>query len=218
MDADAISEVLLKRNKKICTSNDILALASKNTYVSLISKLINRKWIIPIKGFRGVYYVVDPEERLRSYFKLGNFHILIKVLNAVLGNEWYFGRMSALNILGLIHQPVSTYHIINKKFSKEFTSKIFGKVILVNSSARLISSCGILTKKYKGDNYKVCTVERNTADYLYFYVHGHSDKEQIESLYKNYSPNKKEVMKIIAKCYPKKSAIKMKTAIEEVAK
>ena len=218
MDADAISEVLLKRNKKICTLKDILALTSKATYLSTLSKLINSKWIIPIKGFRGVYYVVDPEEHLRSYFKLSNFQVLIKVLNAVLGNEWYFGRMSALNILGLIHQPVSTYYVINKKFSKEFTSRIFGKIILVNSSAKLISSCGILTKKYKGDNYKVCTVERNMADYLYFYVHGHSDKEQIENFYKNYIPDKKKVINIIARCYPKESAIKMKTAIGTVVK
>lgn len=218
MDAAVISEVLLKRNKKICTSKDILAISSKGKYLSLLSKLINGKWIIPIERFRGVYYVVDPEERLKSYLKLSNFQILIKVLNTVLGNEWYFGRMSALNMLGLIHQPVLTYYIINKKFSRRFTSKMFGRVLLVKSSAKIINSCGVLTKKYNGDSYKVCTIERNLADYLYFYVHGHSDKEQIKNLYKNYSPNKKKVMDIVGRCYPKRSAIKMKTIIEKVVK
>ncbi len=218
MDNATISEILIKRNKKICTTKDISDIVPKGRHLPVISALINRKWIIPMYGFKGVYYVLDPEERIRSHLKLNSFHILIKVLNTVLGNEWYFGRITALSLLGLIHQPVSIYYVVNKRFSRRFTSKIFGEIVLVKSSAELNKSCGILTKRYKGDKYRICTIERNAADYAYFYVHGHANKEQLSNICKNYFPDKKKLIDLVTKCYPKKSAIKMKTSIKEAIK
>jgi hypothetical protein len=151
MDNVTISEVLIKRNKRICASKDIAEITSKKDYLRALSSLINTKWIVPV-GFRGIYYVKDPEERSRSFLKLDNFQILNKVLNIVFGNEWYFGRITSLSLSGRIHQPVSTYYILNRKFSRTFTSDILGKIVLMKTSA------GILCRKYLPDKEKIIDI------------------------------------------------------------
>jgi len=124
MNGAEISEILIRRGKRVCTSKDISEMFP-DSYLSVISNLINTKWITPIKGFRGIYYVSDPDEKVRSYFKTDSFQILVMVLKSVLGSEWYFGKMSAISLLGLIHQPVSVYYVINKLHSKSIDSNIF---------------------------------------------------------------------------------------------
>ena len=215
MQNTLISEILIKQNKRVCTSRDIHEIMPGEKLFSIISRLINANWIVPV-GFRGVYYVLDAEERSRSFFKLGNFQILIKTLNRVFEKEWYFGRITSLSLLGKIQQPVSTYYILNKKFSRRFDSRLLGKVVLQKTSGTISGGCGILTKKYKDDFYRVCSVERNLADYLYGYVHRPADKEQIIEMYHKYLPDREDMLDIIIKCYPRLSAIKMKTVLKEV--
>jgi len=85
--------------------------------------------------------------------------------------------------------------------------------VFVKTSAEISSSCGVIAKKYQNIDYKVCTTERNMADYLYLYVHGHADKKQINNLF-NYPLDKQEVKKIVSRCYPKRSAKKMIALLE----
>lgn len=212
MKAVDISEILLKRGKRICTSADIRELVGKS-YLSAISNLTNTRWIIPLDGFRGVYFVRDPEERLRSFFKLDSFSVLALVLNSALGNHWYFGRITALSLTGLIHQPVSTYYVVNKKASRQFDSPIFGRVVLLKTSSKIAVACGVTAKQHKGIKFNLCTLERNVADYLYLYVHGHAGISQVETLL-NYGPDKRKIRKIISSCYPGRSAKKMLSVLE----
>ncbi|MEW5995990.1 MAG: hypothetical protein AB1657_00135 [Candidatus Micrarchaeota archaeon] len=179
--------------------------------------MINTRWITPVGGFRGVYYVSDPEERQRRFFRMNSFGILIATLNRVLGDNWYFGRITAISLSGLMHQPVSTYYVINQKFSRSFESKIFGKVVLVKASAKMAGACGIIERKYGNKTYRICSLERNIADYIYLYVHGHSEGGYVTNLLMNYPPDKAKVEDIIIKCYPRNSAIKMRSFFRKVA-
>jgi len=217
MDNVTISEILLKRNKRVCTSKDIAEITSEKDYLKVISSLINTKWIIPV-GFRGIYYVKDTEERSKSFLKLDNFQILNKVLNIVFGDEWYFGRITSLSLSGTIHQPVSTYYILNRKFSRTFTSIILGKIVLMKTSAGISGSCGILAKKHAGETFYICSMERNIADYIYSYLHTSADKKQIIEMCRKYLPDKEKLIDIIVRCYPKMSTIKMISIVKEVYK
>lgn len=212
MDPADIPEILLKRKKRVCASKDIHELIGAD-YLSAISNLINTRWLVPLKGFRGIYYVRDPEERLRSFFKLDSFSILGMTLNNAFGSSWCFGRITALSLAGLIHQPVLTYYVINKKVNRKFDSPIFGRVVLLKTASKISGACGIITKAYKKIPYNVCTLERNVADYLYLYVHGHAGIDQIEKLM-SYGPNKSKIRDIISSCYPARSAKKMLSALE----
>ncbi|MFH1221866.1 MAG: hypothetical protein V1492_02140 [Candidatus Micrarchaeota archaeon] len=208
MDSALVSEVLIKTGKRVCSSRDIAGI-SKTEYLKAITKLINTKWIYPLEGFKGIYYVLDSEEREGQFLKLDSFTVLIRALNIYLGNQWYFGRITALSLSGLINQPVSTYYILNKKHSKEIVSSIFGKVVFVKTTADIIHSCGLTKVKYQGIEYQLCGTERNMADYLYSYVHGHANKEQLIELYRRYKISKEKLIEISLRCYPKRSAIKM---------
>ncbi|MEW5955669.1 MAG: hypothetical protein AB1626_04000, partial [Candidatus Micrarchaeota archaeon] len=53
-----------------------------------------------------------------------------------------------------------------------------------------------------------CALERNAADYLYLYVHGHAGTDQLENLI-NYRPDKRKTREIVSSCYPRRSAKKM---------
>ncbi|MEW5955466.1 MAG: hypothetical protein AB1626_02930, partial [Candidatus Micrarchaeota archaeon] len=141
MEAVDISEVLLKGGKRVCASADIRELAGRD-YLSTLSNLINTRWLVPLKGLKGVYYVRDPEERVKSFFKLDSFSILASALNTALGSQWYFGRLTALSLAGFIHQPVSTYYVVNKKISRRFDSPIFGGVVLLKTAAKIAGACG----------------------------------------------------------------------------
>lgn len=101
-----LSEILIKRYGKICTSGDFQELFG-NGYLSQISKMTNSGWIVPLGVFKGVYYIVDPDEREKNTFRMDSFQILINALNRAIGREWYFGKVTALHLLGVIHQPVS---------------------------------------------------------------------------------------------------------------
>ncbi len=212
MDAMDVSEILLKRGKRICTSADIREFAGV-TYLSEISNLINTRWLVPLSGFRGVYYIRDPEERLRSFFKLDAFSILALALNTVLNNDWYFGRLTALNLAGFDHQSISNYYVVNKKFNRHFDSAVFGTVVLLKTAAKMGRASGIIAKKYKGIRYNVCTLERNVADYLYLHVHGHADLDQVNKLM-GYGADKRLVRKMILSCYPRHSAEKMRSLLK----
>ena len=207
-----ISEILLKRGKRVCTSADIREL-SGGAYLSAISNLLNTHWLVPLKGFRGIYYVRDPEERVRSFFKLDSFSILTLALNSALGSHWYFGRVTALSLAGIIHQPVSAYYVINKKINRRFESPIFGRVVLLKTTSQITSTCGIISKQHKGVVYATCILERNVADNLYLYTHGHASIDQVKNLM-NYGPDKRKIRKIISSCYPARSAKKMLSALE----
>jgi len=217
MDGVLISEILIKNGKKICSSQDI-AKISKTNYIKIISKLLNTRWIRRLEGFKGIYYVLDPEERERRFLKLDSFAILTSALNIYLGDQWYFGRITALSLSGLINQPVSTYYVINKNYSKEINSVIFGKVVFVKTSASINPSCGIITNTYQEIKYRICDLERNMADYIYSYLHGHTSRGQISNLYRNYKISKERLTKILLKCYPKRSAIKMLSFAKAVSK
>lgn len=206
LDGAHISEVLIKRGKRVCTSRDISGIF-KGNYLALISRLINTGWLIPIKGFRGIYYVIDPDEKLKSYRKTDNFQILIIVLSRLFGQDWYFGKTTAASFLGQVHQPVSTYYVLNNKQSRRVNSDITGRIILVKTSAKITGSCGMVTKKYNNEIYRACTKERNLADYLYMHIHGHAGREQFKKMLPECDLEK--TRQIVTRCYPKNSAKKM---------
>lgn len=205
-------EVLIKRNKKVCSSKDLLSLFGKD-YINLISRMTKTKWLIPLNIFRGVYYVVEPDERSKNILKMSSFRILIMVLNKKLGRDWYFGRLTALHLLGIIHQPVSIYYVFNKKNSKTVESKLFGKVVFTKTSAKITNSCGVKQKEYQKEPYNLSTTERTVADYLYLYVHGHVNKKLLRRTCSVLFPDQSRLRKTILGCYPKKSAIKMLTSM-----
>ncbi len=76
----------------------------------------------------------------------------------------------------------------------------------------------MIKTKYHGIEYQLCSIERNMADYLYSYVHGHVNKEQITELYRNYNISRERLIEILLKCYPRKSAIKMLAFTKEMGK
>jgi len=213
VDCPDVSEILLKRGKRVCTSGDVRAIVG-GRYLPWLSRLINTHWLVPIRGFRGVYYVRDPEEKIRSFLKLDSFSVLILVLNTAFGRSWYFGRTSALSISGLIHQPVSTYYVFNERANKKVDSPIFGKVVLSKTVAKLNGppNCGIIARKYAGVPYNVCSPERNIADCLFLYVHGHADMSQVKNLL-GYEGNERKTKSIVSSCYPARSAKKMLAAL-----
>lgn len=212
MDCPDVSEILLKRGKRVCTSKDVRAIVG-GRYLPWLSRLINTRWLVPIKGFRGVYYVRDPEEKIRSFLKLDSFSVLILVLNTVFGRGWYFGRTSALSISGFIQQPVSTYYVFNERINKKVDSPIFGKAVLSKTVAKINDACGIITKAYAGVPYNVCSPERNIADCLFLHVHGHADISQVKNLL-GYGWNARKTKCIVSSCYPASSAKKMLAALE----
>ncbi|MFH1306032.1 MAG: hypothetical protein ABIH83_00040 [Candidatus Micrarchaeota archaeon] len=214
MNTVDVPEILLKRGKRICTSQDVREIVGKN-YLPWISKLINTRWLMPLKGFRGVYYVLDPEERTRSFLKLDALALLASALNVGFGRNWYFGRVSALSLSGFIHQPVSVYYVLNSRVSRRIDSPIFGKVALLKTAAKITGGCGIISNKHKGIAYNICTLERGIADCLYLHVHGHGGMEQARNMLGGYGCSKKKIRAIILSCYPRHSAKKMLAALEK---
>lgn len=192
---------------------------SPEKYLTTIARLLNTNWIARIQGFRGLYYVLDSEERQKEFYKLDNFQILIKALITRFGTEWYFGRITAASLSGLINQPVSTYYIINKKTSKTIDSKLFGKLVLIKISGNFGKIYGITANEYRGTQYFISSTERNLSDYLYLYVHGYAEKEQIKALYNGSSGliDKSKVIELIFKCYPRRSALKMISVFRSVS-
>lgn len=216
MDVTDVSEILLKRGKRVCTSGDVKDIV-KGRYLAWLANLVNTRWLMPIKGFRGVYYVRDPEERTRSFLKMDGFAVLSSALNLLLGRNWYFGRVTALSLLGFIHQPVSVYYVLNGRINRQFDSPVFGRVALLKTAAKMEDArCGIIAVEQNGVTYNVCSLERNLADYLYLYVHGHADISRIKNL-TGYGFAEKRVHSIISRCYPSHSAKKMLCALEEGA-
>lgn len=148
------------------------------------------------------------------------FQILIRVLSIRFGDEWYFGRVTALSLSGVIHQPVSTYYVINKHRSKVIDSKLFGKVVLIKISANTGKPYGVLEQSYRGIPYYLSSIQRNLTDYLYLYTHGHADLDQIKDIYMNYRGmmNQDDLLELMYKCYQKNSAIKMVFVLKMVTK
>ncbi len=216
MDVTDVSEILLKRGKRVCTSGDVKDIV-KGHYLAWLANLVNTRWLMPLKGFRGIYYVRDPEERTRSFLKIDSFAVLSSALNSLFGRNWYFGRVTALSLLGLIHQPVSVYYVLNGRINRQFDSPVFGRVARLNTAAKMENArCGIIAVEQNGVTYNVCSLERNLADYLYLYVHSHADMPRIKNL-TSYGFDGKRARAIILTCYPSHSAKKMLCALEEVA-
>lgn len=205
LDAKTLTEILIKNKKKVCTSKDIFEISGEKS-MKMLSNLINSNRIKPIKKFRGVYYVLDPDEREKKYLKEGNFAILCRCLNTVLGNQWYFGRISAIYLLGIINQPVSEYCVFNRKYSKSIESDMLGKVILIKTAAKM--EIGITRKDYQGIPYNVSSIERTVADYIYLHLNGKVTKEEMERSLK-YEISKESLLKAIMSGYSDKAAVKM---------
>lgn len=215
MNVTDVSEILLKRGKRICTSGDVKDIVKSN-YLAWLANLVNTRWLMPLKGFRGIYYVRDPEERTRSFLKMDSFAVLSSALNSLFGRNWYFGRVTALSLTGFIHQPVSVYYVLNGRMNRQFDSPVFGRVALLKTAAKTEPACGIITVDQNGVTYNVCSLERNIADYLYLYVHGHADMPHIENLTRH-GFDGKVVRTTVLTCYPSHSSKKMLCALEEVA-
>jgi predicted transcriptional regulator of viral defense system len=205
MNVRTLTEILIKNKKKVCTSRDIFE-ASGQKSMNLLSNLTNSGWVKPIKKFRGVYYVLDPDEREKKYLKEGRFAILCRCLNTVLGDQWYFGRISAIYLLGIINQPVSEYYIFNRRYSKPIESDMLGKAVFVKTAAKM--ELGIMRKDYRGIPYNVSSIERTVADYIYLHLNGNVSKEEMERSLK-YEISKESLLKTIMSGYPSKAAIKM---------
>ncbi len=206
-----ISEALIRRKGKVCTSKDFVELFH-GEYLKYISRMTNSKWILPLKAFRGIYYVLEANERERGSLKTDGFCILIRALNAVFGDGWYFGRMTALHLLGVIHQPPSVSYVMNGRYTKSANSDIMGKLDFTKISASMDSAYGIEEKEYRGTPYRVSTIERTAADYLYLYVHGHIGREQLVRNCSVFSPDAKRMDEIMVGAYPENSSKKMLTA------
>ena len=207
-----ISRYLIKRYGKICTSADIKEKFGNN-YLHYISKLTNTWWIRPLPVFRGVYYILDPEEKQMRIFRQTKFQILVNVLNRAMKDNWYFSRSTALHLLGAINQPVSKYYIANSRISKRVMSKFFGELIFVKTSGRFGAGYGVISKNYKDSTYSVSTPERILADYLYIYVHGHITKNVLLKLKNSLKYNGTELQRIVTEAYPRLSSIKMLSLI-----
>lgn len=215
MDVTDVSEILLKRGKRVCTSGDVKDIV-KGRYLAWLANLVNTRWLMPLRGFKGIYYVRDPEERIRSFLKMDGFAVLSSALNSLFGRNWYFGRVTALSLLGIIHQPVSIYYVLNGRTNRQFNSPVFGKVVLLKTAAKMEDArCGIIAVEQNGVTCNVCSPERNLADYLYLYVHGHADMPRIKNLTGGGFDGKR-VRTIILTCYPSHSAKKMLCALEDV--
>ena len=207
-----ISRYLIKRYGKICTSADLKEKFG-NKYMHYIAKLTNTWWIRPLPIFRGVYYILDPEEKQMRLFRQTKFQIHINVLNKVMKSNWYFSRSTALHLLGAINQPVSKYYIANSKISKRVRSKFFGELIFVKTRGKIGTKYGVISKKYKDSTYTVGTVERIIADYLYIYVHGHITKKVLLNQRNSLKYDETELKRIVAESYPRLSSIKMLSLI-----
>jgi hypothetical protein len=208
-----ISRYLIKKYGKICTSDDLKERFG-NRYMYYIAKLTNTWWIRPLPVFRGVYYILDPEEKQMRLYHLSKFQILIKALNKVMKNNWYFTRATALHLLGAINQPVSKYYIANPKVSKRVVSKFFGELIFVKTDGKIGTRYGVSTVKYKDSRYYVSNAERTIADYLYLYVHGHIVKKVLLDLRASVKYNTVELKHIIGESYPSLSSIKMRSLVK----
>jgi len=183
-------------------------------YLSYISSLTNTRWILPVGGFRGIYYVLDPEERQKKTFKLSKFQILIIVLDRILDGDWYFGRITALHLHGAIHQPVSTHYILNQKYSRKVRSKMLGELVFVKTSGNINKHSGIITMAYKGRPYNLSTIERTITDYIYLYLHGHTSRTALIKLQNSVHFDKNKLVRIISAGYPKYDAKRMHSLIE----
>lgn len=210
-----LSELLIKRHGKICTSSDLQELFG-NGYLSQISRMTNSGWIVPLGLFRGMYYVLDPAEREKNSFGMDGFQILIIALNRALGREWYFGRMTALHLLGIVHQPVSVSYIMNRKYRKSVSAKVLGEVVFSKTSLLITASCGIENREYRGVSYSISNPERTMIDYIGSYLQGHTTRDEIVSISSLLSADKNEMRVILSRCNRKVLAERVESVVESI--
>ena len=210
-----LSEILIKRHGKICTSSDFQELFG-NDYLSPISRMTNSGWIVPLKVFRGVYYILDPDEREKNTFGMDGFQILIIVLNGALGKEWYFGRMTALHLLGIVHQPVSVSYALNKRYRKSARSKVLGEVVFSKTSLPITVSCGIENREYRGASYSISNPERTMIDYIRSYLQGHTTRDELGRINSLLFADKNEMRRMISRCHRNVLAERVESVVESI--
>jgi len=210
-----VSDILVKRCGKVCTSNDIREIFGSGCF-GRISRMINSGWILPLKVFKGTYYVLDSDEREKEIFKMDGFEILAIVLNISLGKEWYFGKMTALHLMGAVHQPVSISYVMNKKYRKSAKSEILGDLVFSKTSLPIGAGCGIEKWNYRGASYRVSTPERTMIDYIQSYLQGHVARQELTRIRPLISVDKCEAERIISRCHRESSAKKIKSVMESI--
>jgi len=197
-----VCEILIKRHGKVCTSGDLRELFG-NEYLSLISRMTKSGWIVPLRIARGLYYVLGPGERERGSLGMDGFQILILALNRALGREWYFGRMTALHLLGVVHQPVSVSYVLNRKHRRSAGSEVLGDVVFLKTSLPITSSCGIESREYHGAHYSISSPERTMMDYVSSYLQGHTTREELVRISSMLSPDEKKMRALASQCHGK---------------
>ncbi len=115
--------------------------------------------------FKGVYYLLDPDELNTKFLKRKSFEIVAAACSHCFGRNWYYGMGSALYFGGMQKQAPREFIIITDRHlpaSFEFR----GNAFRIRKSAASDYSIGIK----KQGLLRFSSPARAITDYLYFYV------------------------------------------------
>src|SRR3989344_8702024 len=115
--AGKVYNTLVERNDKIITTKDIKETAKllKVDYSAAFVGL--NRWAVLVPAvFKGVYYLKNREERDLGTIKEEPLSIVASACNLKLGENWYFGLATALQLSGLWdQQTLTSITVISKK-------------------------------------------------------------------------------------------------------
>ncbi|MEW6329582.1 MAG: hypothetical protein AB1468_05730, partial [Candidatus Micrarchaeota archaeon] len=168
----------------------------------VLNGLVRGGYILPVY-FKGLYYLLDADEKQTKYLKRKSFEIVADICDKKFDKNWYFGLSSALYFNGISHQtPLELFIITNSHSSASF--EFSGTAFKIRRS----SAKDFLTEVKERGPMRFSSPLRTITDYIYFYAKEGKTKYAVETVTSilNACPQARERLRnmlMLAKIYPK---------------
>jgi len=201
-------EKLRLREDKIITKKELAEDCKKlkSKYEHAIGYLLKHNYLTKI--LRGIFYVMDIEERKYKRIKMSYREALAKALEIKKVENWYFGLESAIKLNNLTHEYIATETIISDKIFRSRPVKVFGNSIRFVKAKKNLFSFGI-----KKESFPYSDAEKTILDIIYLDKYRGRKDAEIKNKIVEYLEyiNKKKLLKY-SKHYPKT----LQTFVEEL--
>jgi hypothetical protein len=164
--------------KEFVTSGELKELCSNLgiKYESAIRHLVPRGHLIRV--FRGVFYVMSPDEVLTGVQKYSHLELVSKGLKVKGVEDWYFGLYTALKLNNMTHEIYAIDYVVNDKIQRSKPMNITGYMFrFVKVKPRLLGF-GVV-----GGELRRSDPEKTVLDFIYLWrYNGLPDQRIIQSV------------------------------------
>jgi len=178
-NAGRVYNILLERysttkNKVISTEHIRDACKFLKLEDKIVLPSIIRAGVIKPVIFKGIYYVLDREERDLEKIKADPLETIARACNIRLGETWYFGLATALKLSGDWEQQTQTLvTIISKKRVQRAKTSFAGMSV----EFKQLSSVPFGEQVQKSGAIRYSKPARTVLDYFYFSARNRESKE-----------------------------------------